>query len=101
MFSNKNQRAPLTSFYIQIEVDEGAVSERAEQVVDGLEGCHEDGPGYDLAAQHLGVDAGEVGQLQDAGRDVRPQAHGTQLGLRLALAQRSDVQTRHFMFHRL
>lgn len=51
------------------------------------------------SAQHLFVQRAEAGQLQQASRDVGPESHSADAGLSCALAQRSDVQTRHLMLH--
>lgn len=51
------------------------------------------------STQHLFMQRAEAGQTEDSGRDVRPQTHGTQSGLRAALPERSDVQTRHLVLH--
>lgn len=51
------------------------------------------------SAQHLFVQRAEAGQLQQASRDVGPESHSADAGFSYALAQRSDVQTRHLMLH--
>lgn len=51
------------------------------------------------STQHLFMQRAEAGQTEDSGRDVRPQTYGTQSGLRAALPERSDVQTRHLVLH--